>query len=282
MSSPTAKLIRKLMSSVCLSNATLPTSKGLPLTFTRPDLTKAQQEGGTFSEADVAWINPREFHRKAIAELENIGYNVARGNHESLELQKEIIGSKTGSVVSRIEGTKGRMDNGVITYKPHIRVGAISILFGFIFGILSVSYNAALILALLLIILGVYFLMRTRTSEFPIMFMDTIRILSVGEATERTVTKEGAEVTDLFAQLTVSFSGNLEAYAFLSSVKDESLRKAILNRVPNAAYPQPVKTSPLRPFFTTGADAEFTKEISTLSETVMKLAKTIESYGHKM
>lgn len=251
-------------------------------TFTRPDLARAQQEGGTFSEVDVAWINPREFHRKAIAALENVGYAVTRGQNESLEIQKEIIGSKTGSVVSWIEGTKGRMRNGVISYKPHTMIGAVAVLFGVIFGLLGLASGAFLALGLLMIVVGLYLLFQSKTSQFLIMFVDTIRVLSVGEATERTITKEGAEVTDLFAQLTVSFSGNLEDFAFLSTVNDEPLKKVLLSRVPNATYPFPVKTSPLRPYFTASADSEHTTEISTISETVVKLARTIQSYGGKV
>ena len=253
-------------------------------TFTRPDLARAQQEGGTFSEVDVSWVNPREFHRKVIAAIENVGYTVGRGEHESLDIQKEIIGSKTGSVVSKIEGTKGRMSSGVISYKPYTMYGAVCVFLGLVLGIAggAGAGAAAIGLALLLFILGVYLLLQNRTSQFPIMLMDTIRVLSVGEATERSVTKEGAEVTDLFAQLTVSFSGNLEAAAFLHTVNDEALKKAILARIPNANYSFPVKTSPLRPYFTAITDADHTSEMSTISETVMKLAKTIETYGRKM
>lgn len=254
----------------------------MPIAFTRPDLAKAQQEGGTFSEVDVSWINPREYHRKVIAALENAGYNVSRDHDESLQLQKEIIGSKTGSVVSRIQGTRSTGRNGVVTYKPQVRIGTICILFGFIFGIVALASNALVILALLFIILGVYLVMRHASSQFVILFVDTIRILSTGEATERTVTKEGAEVTDLFAQLTVSFSGNLEAYVPIDAIPIQAMKKAILDRAPNAGYPQSVRSTPLRQFFTSSVDADFGKEISTISETVMKLAKTIETYGRKM
>ena len=184
----------------------------MPIAFTRPDLARAQQEGGVFNEVDVSWVNPREFHRKVISALENVGYSVPRDSNETLQLQKEIIGSKTGSVVSRIQGNRSTAHNGVVTYKSHARIGTVCIIFGLLFGIFSLASELILILAVPLIIVGIYWLFKQATSQFVILFVDVIRVLSTGEATERTVTTGGAEVTDLFAQLTVSFSGNLEVH----------------------------------------------------------------------
>lgn len=264
----------------------------LALNFTRPDLARAQQNGGTFSEVDVAWINPREFHRKVIAELENMGYNVARGTSESLELQKEVIGSKTGSVLSRIQGTKTNPHNGAITYKPSIIAGAVCIAFGVVLGLIpalesSVRVGPEIVFvfwgaAVILLGTGIGLLMRTTTSQFLVLFLESIRILSTGEATERTVSKDGAEVTDLFAQLTVSFSGSLEAYVPMDVVKNKSMRQALLTRVPNASQPQPVKSSPLRQFLPKETDVDFAREISIISDSVKRLATTVGTYGRKI
>lgn len=254
------------------------------MTFTRPDLARVEKEGGVFSEVDVKWINPREFHRKAISDLERLGYGVPRGKDESLALQKEVIGSKTGSVESRIQGIKSdNVSKGVISFRPYTSAGTVIGIIGALLLFYSLATQQGLSLfggSILLLGIGVFIVRYQKTATFVIYLVSVIRILSLGEATERSLKKEGSEVTDLFAQLTVSCSGNLEIHVPLDLIGSSAMKAALLKAVPNAAYRFPASKSLLKPYLVGNIETEFGRELSTISETVMKISKQVESYGY--
>lgn len=255
---------------------------------------ESTQRGGIFDEKDVKYINPREFHRKVISDMENLGYSVPRGENEKLDVHQEIIGSKTGHVLSRIIGTKISDIEGKITWLPY----KIELIVGTILGItiiLLLKSDAGKFVGIVLTLACVYNLIKYRiTSQFPSELNNVIRVLSQGEATERTVKKGEVDVTDLFSQLTVTFSGDQmirvnfrkiaedrETLGFFQKFISKRLENELM-KIDRATLFVYISEAPLKEFLTENALGKFNEEKEALSETFMKLSKRIEVYGTKL
>jgi len=250
----------------------------MDLAFSRPELMSAEQVGGYFYETDVKWINPREFHRKAISDIENYGFHIPRDVNEKLKVEQENIGSKTGYVKSWIKGTKPIDGQGTIRYSPFAGVGIVLLIVG-IFLLLFIETSIELFaLGIVFIAGGIGLMVHKITGEFKVFFVPQIRIYSEGEATERTVKREGADVTDLFAQLTVSFAGFSEIYCDQKNMSDVLKRKINL-KIPDAFQPIPYKQSEIVNFLNQYSVNQFEAENEKLSDIFDDLKIKISKYG---
>jgi len=217
--------------------------------FTRTDLAKLVGAGGQFKELrDVKWINPREFHRKALADIEDLGYVVGRGVTERIDIEKEAIGEKTGHVSSWAYGTKDITITGSVQWSPFQVAGMVLLAVGGLFLLLGLQQIAFLLAGLLLAIGGALLFFYKKDETFLMHGVLSIKLLANGEATERTIQRAGSNVTDLFAQLTV-------AYAFLQQLEihdweitnlrlREHIRSLVAKKI--KAFPQ-ILTSPGAP-----------------------------------
>jgi len=196
----------------------------------------------------VKWINPREFHRKALADIEDLGYVVGRGVTERIDIEKEAIGEKTGHVSSWAYGTKDITITGSVQWSPFQVAGMVLLAVGGLFLLLGLQQIAFLLAGLLLAIGGALLFFYKKDETFLMHGVLSIKLLANGEATERTIQRAGSNVTDLFAQLTV-------AYAFLQQLEihdweitnlrlREHIRSLVAKKI--KAFPQ-ILTSPGAP-----------------------------------
>jgi hypothetical protein len=277
-----------------------------PAPFTRSDLARLQEQGGQFRELrDVKWINPREFHRKALADIEDLGYAVARGSSEAIKIEREAIGEKTGHVESWIAGSKDLTTTAAFPWNPYSQFGLVLVVVGVLLGVVGMPVIAGApgpgVIMLLLgggMLAGGIMLLRYRKSEqFLIHGILTIKLLAVGEATERTVQRPGANVTDLFAQLSVS-------YAFIQHLEineDElpnpafriELQKFVASKIrafpqlndvvkgnPTPTYMQwPYRIAPFAEFLTSDANKLLLDQAKLVGPDFAHLTTNIERYG---
>jgi len=250
----------------------------MDLDFSRPELMNAEQVGGYFHETEVKWINPREFHRKAISDIENFGFRIPRNVNENLKVEQENIGGKTGYVKSWIKGTKSIDGQGTIRYSPFGGLGIALLIIG-IFFLLFIETSIELFgLGIIFIAVGIGLMMYRTSGKFKVFFVPQIKIHSEGEATERTVKREGADVTDLFAQLMVSFAGLSEICIEQKGIS-KALNQKINRTIPNAFRPTPYKQSETGNFLNQYSINQFEDENKRLSDIFEDLKTRISKYG---
>lgn len=210
--------------------------------FTRTDLAKLREIGGQFKELrEVKWINPREFHRKAVADIEDLGYNVGRGLTEGISIQREAIGEKTGHVESWVAGRKDIAVPAVALWTPYQLPGWICVGIGALLTLIGMAgVWALLLIGLALGGLGIYLAMYKKKENFLMHGVLSLKLLANGEATERTIQRPGANVTDLFAQLTVAFAFmqkyEIRAHEIVNPTFKLHLEKQVAAKL--AAFPQ--------------------------------------------
>lgn len=250
-----------------------------PPKFTRPDLMETKERGGHFYETEVKWINPREFHRKAISDIEDLGFKIIREQDEKLKVEQEEIGSSTGFIESRIRGVKKCDGKGITEYFPYRNIGIGIIIFGIFLSLISIYEIIMLLLGILMLAVGVLTFFYKTNGEFKVRLDQAIRVLSVGEATERTIKRKGADVTDLFAQLTVSFSGESIIYCIPYDIKKEPLKREIEKKVSNAFWHMPFEDSNLVSLLQDDTLREFYLENKKLKGAFDLLKEKISQYG---
>jgi len=172
---------------------------------------------GLFYETEIKWINPREYHRKIISDIEDLGFTIPRGKQEELIIEKEKIGDKTGYIESRIKGYRESKGEGAISYPPYKNnailfgiLGLFVILLGsYMYSYIRISSILSVLGGVAVIIISIYFIGIREYGKFPVIVTSNIFLFATGEATERTIEKNGSDVTDLFSQLTVTCSGEI-------------------------------------------------------------------------
>lgn len=207
--------------------------------FSRQDLRKATK----FVEGDYSEINPRTFYRNLKRSIEEIqdqrGFKYqAEGTQErDLNIKSEDVGEKTGTVKGRLlaESDWLEVGDGKLEYRPYGPHGALGITLGTVFLLLGIS-GAGVVMTLLGIFAlggGIYGYTRKTTDVFPIIRQDTIRVLITGEVSERKQEGETETRTDMFANMSVVFSG--DAFVAVDSGGLEELdwtfRREVVNQV---------------------------------------------------
>lgn len=184
----------------------------------RPQLIQLQQTGGVFAEIpDVKWVNPREFHRKALSYVEDLGYHVDRESDQDIRVEKEQIGEKTGLVRSSLTGVKQIMLPAHMQWTPYQMWGIGLVIAGVVLLFISMamfgeSVGGGFILLWLALGVGaggVWVAMYEKNDQFSVSLLLKQMVLAEGEASERTITRPGGTVTDLFAQLAVTYGANV-------------------------------------------------------------------------
>lgn len=192
------------------------------LGFTRQDLRKSTK----FVEGDYSGINPRQFYRKLKRSIEEIQensdfkYTTFGSQDRNLEIQSEEVGKKTGTVEGRLQAESdwAKIGESELEYRPYGPHGALSIALGGLFFILGLGGGIEFaILGILLLAGGSYGYWQTEVGTYPVIREDVIRVLITGEVSERTVNADGASRTDMFANMSVIFSGD----AFVAVGTDE-------------------------------------------------------------
>ena len=277
-----------------------------PAPFTRSDLARLQEQGGQFRELrDVKWINPREFHRKALADIEDLGYVVGRGSTEGIKIQREAIGEKTGHVESWVYGQKDLTTTASFPWNPYAQFGLATTILGAILAFIGLfvfasSVGAGMFMFLMggaLLAGGIWLLRYRKSEQFLIHGVLTLRLLAQGEATERTIQKPGANVTDLFAQLSVSyaFMQSLEVraielmdanfrLAFEKMVAEKMLAfpqlQEIAKEAANAAYFRwPYQSAPFAECLTSDAKKLLADQSKLIGPDFVHLTANLERYG---
>lgn len=199
------------------------------LDYTRQSLRKATK----FTEGDYKGINPREFFRSLnrtlgeIQENEDFKYSTVGGPNESLSIESEDVGSKTGTVEGRLVANSDYNDIGAgsVKYRPYGPHGAWLIFIGILTSIFFVG--------LAIIPIGIYLYMKEERGEFPLLRQDVIRILMTGEVSERTIEQDGEERTDIFANISVIYAGDTFIKINSEDLEEYDLahRKKIVNEV---------------------------------------------------
>lgn len=222
--------------------------------FTRQSLRKATK----FTEGDYRGVNPREFFRSLNRTLEEIQqdgdfkYTTSGGPTESLTIESEDVGSKTGTVEGRLIANSEytNVNSGSTSYRPYGPLGAALIISGVILSIVIVG--------LVIIPIGAYLYLKEDRGELPLMRQDAIRALMTGEVSERTITEDGQERTDIFANMTVTYAGDTFMKIDSEEVRDLSVahRKKLLDEL-KGIYNRIVDDEELRRNRYTGVLSEF-------------------------
>ncbi|WP_049982029.1 hypothetical protein [Halorubrum sp. BV1] len=192
------------------------------LNFGRQDLRKSTK----FVEGDYSGINPRQFYRKLKRSIEEIQeesdfkYTTHGSQDTDLEIQSEEVGKKTGTVEGRLqaEADWAKIGESELEYRPYGPHGALGIAVGGLLFILGLGGGIEIaLLGMLLLGAGVYGYWQTEMGTYPVIREDIIRVLITGEVSERTVNADGTTKTDMFANMSVIFSGD----AFVAVGTDE-------------------------------------------------------------
>lgn len=141
-------------------------------------------------------------------------------------------------------------------------------------------FHLVTISSALLFIVGIFIYTPSRTAKVPLLLTSVVRILAEGEATERKYTQEGAEVTDLLAQLTVSISGIKKVSAVPAAIKENKAEKAFRNSVPNAEKPYSIINTPLKRCIPSSIQTSLKEDTTVLEETLNSLTQTLKTYGY--
>lgn len=190
--------------------------KGRELAFSRQDLREATK----FVEGDYSGINPRSFYRKLKRSLEEIQesddfkYDTEGDHRKNLKIDSEDVGQKTGIVEGRLRASSkkwSQVGEGVLEYRPYGPHGAIGIVIGICCLLIGLSGGGAAwtMLAIISGGAGIYGYLQKEKGEFPIIRKDMIRVLVSGEASERTRESEEETRTDIFANMSVVFAGDV-------------------------------------------------------------------------
>lgn len=207
--------------------------------FTRQDLRKATK----FVEGDYSGINPRSFYRKlkrAVEEIQDpqgFKYHTEGTQESDLSIESEDVGKKTGTVKGRLRAESDWLEvgDGELEYRPYGPHGAVGLIAGI--GMLFLGISGAgliwTILGLAGLGGGIYGYTRKERETFPIIQQDVIRVLITGEVSERTKKGEEATRTDIFANMSVVFSGDVFVAVDTSSLEelDWTFRREIVNQV---------------------------------------------------
>jgi hypothetical protein len=208
-----------------------------PVDFTRAELMRFPEAGGMFEEIrDIKWVNPREFHRKTMALIEDLGYHVVDGADERIDIRPESIGSRSGTVESRIVGRK-RIDGSLkFPVRPLRQMAFVLMGLGLVIALVAFSMFFASIVAALvtsavaLVVMGGASLayQYQRDYEVGVSAYIHLYLLGRGEATERTIQRQGADVSDLFAQLSLSVAAGRFHQIHHSSFPDAATQEAFI------------------------------------------------------
>ncbi|QKY18850.1 DUF3188 domain-containing protein [Halolamina sp. CBA1230] len=205
--------------------------------FTRQEL----READTFVEGDYSGVNPRGFYRKLKRRLEEVQtdfgfkYHIQGHQDTDLTIDKESVGQKTGTITGRLKAYSDWEPLGfsTLTYRPYAGYGIISILLGVIF-LLQISNSLPIgFLGLVLIGAGIYGYMQTKRGEFPITERSEIRVLLSGEVSERKVTDDGVEKTNMHSEMSVVFAGETFVRVDTAQLRDLhwALRRELVEEV---------------------------------------------------
>lgn len=183
--------------------------------YSRQNLRKVSK----FVEGDYNGINPREFYRRLKRRLEEIQtsdgfkYNTIGTQDFDLEIISEEVGEKTGRVEGRhkAESDWEIVGTGELEYKKYGPHGAWLIVIGAVVGIAAVLIGELLwsAIGLVSLVAGVYLYAQDDNGEYPVARKDIIRTLITGEVSERTIESEREERTDIFANMSVIYAGDI-------------------------------------------------------------------------
>lgn len=197
------------------------------LAYTRQSLRKSTK----FTEGDYRGINPREFFRslsRTLGEIQkgnDFKYTTYGGPNDSLSIESEDVGSKTGVVEGRLVANSDfeNIGGGSIGYRRYGPHGAWLIIIGILTSIFLVG--------LILIPIGLYLYLKETRGRLPILRQDAIRVLMTGEVSERTIEEEDEERTDIFANISVIYAGDTFIKIDSAELRELDLahRKKILN-----------------------------------------------------
>ena len=205
--------------------------------YSRQDLRKATK----FVEGDYSGINPRRFYRQLkrgveeIQEGNDFKYDTRGDQSVDLEISSEAVGEKTGVIKGRLIANSDwfKIGTGILEYKPYGPHGALGIVVGLILLILGLDSASIAGLGLVLIGGGAYGYLQTERDDYPIIRQDALRVLLSGEVSERTVDSQTESRTDIFANMSVVYAGNL--FVAVDSYNLEelnwNLRRQLLNQV---------------------------------------------------
>lgn len=175
------------------------------LKYTRSDLRSYTH----FREIDVSGVNPRRFHRELrrlieeLTEKRNFMYNVTK---DPIDISIEAVGGKTGVVRGGIEAKGSTEVNAKVSYKPFKLVGGVGIGAGGML-LLFTYYNPLFfLLGLLIIVVGISLRIRKELGLIPFTITSLLRTLYLGEVTERKRGKEEEKITDIYANMSVTFA----------------------------------------------------------------------------
>ena len=205
--------------------------------FTRQEL----READTFVEGDYSGVNPRGFYRKLKRRLEEIqsdyGFKYSTQGHQDsdLSIDEETVGTKTGTITGRLKAYSDWEPLGfsTLTYRPYAGYGVISILLGVIF-LTQISGSLPIgILGLVLVGAGIYGYSQTERGEFPITERSEIRVLLTGEVSERKVTEDGVQKTNMHGDMSVVFAGETFVRVDTAQLRDAhwALRRELVEEV---------------------------------------------------
>jgi len=205
--------------------------------FSRQEL----READTFVEGDYSGVNPRGFYRKLKRRLEEVqsdfGFKYHTQGHQDTDLaiNEENIGTKTGTITGRLKAYSDWEPLGfsTLTYRPYAGYGMISILLGVIF-LIQISNSIAIgVLGLALVGAGIYGYMQTERGEYPITERSEIRVLLTGEVSERKVSEDGVEKTNMHGEMSVVFAGETFVRVDTAQLRDLhwALRRELVEEV---------------------------------------------------
>lgn len=207
--------------------------------YTRQNLRKATK----FVEGDYSGINPRSFYRKLKRSIEEIQdgngfkYTTEGTQERDLSISSEDVGQKTGTVKGRLTAVSDwvQVGDGVLEYRPYGPHGAVGLVVGVIFLLLGLTSGSIFITLLGVVISGAggYGYMQTEQSEFPITQQDIIRVLITGEVSERTTEGESQTRTDIHANMSVVFAGDVFVAVETTGLEqaDWTLRRELVKQV---------------------------------------------------
>ncbi|WP_372478926.1 hypothetical protein ACAH01_08775 [Halomicrobium sp. HM KBTZ05] len=207
--------------------------------FTRQDLRKATK----FVEGDYSGINPRSFYRKlkrAVEEIQDprgFKYQTQGTQGSDLSIESEDVGAKTGTVKGRLRADSEWLEvgDGELEYRPYGPHGATGLVVGIVMLLLGISGAGVIwtVLGLAGIGGGIYGYTRKSTDTFPIIQQDVIRVLLTGEVSERTREGEKETRTDIFANMSVVFSGDVFVAVDTGGLEelDWTFRREVVNQV---------------------------------------------------
>ena len=209
------------------------------LGFSRQELRKATK----FVEGDYSGINPRSFYRKLKRSLEEIQdsegfkYSTEGDQKRDLSIESEEVGEKTGTVEGRLKATSDwlQVGDGRLEYRPYGPQGAAGIVIGISLLLIGLSGAGTgwTVLGIIAGIAGGYGYSQKEIGEFPIIRQDMIRVLVTGEVSERTRESDEGSRTDIFANMSVVFAGDVFVAVYPGELDklDWTFRRALVNQV---------------------------------------------------